>query len=173
MRKSKIDNYVFSGPFDACLFLIITVISPWISFGTEMFNFSLEHADSFQESALLALFFIGAFFYDFYSRFTNGSYNKVLLGFITAGMVLFGLLGIILIIVLLASFLIVNWANQNKQFAAIITHFFDVIKIVPIYPLLLTAIDFIRLIVKLVMPKFREKSSDSQSASEENNNPLI
>ena len=167
MRKSKIDKYIFSGPFDAFLFLIITIVSPWISFGTEMFNFSLENAGFLQESALLALFFIGAFFYDFYSRFVNSSYNKILLVFITGGMILFGFLGIILIAILLASSLIINLANQNEEFASAITYFFDMVKFVPIYPFLLTFIDFVRLVFEFVMTKFKEKTSSSESTSKE------
>ena len=139
MYKNRNKEYLFIGVFDIILYIMLTIIYPVITYFLQI---PKTNSNSLYELLVTGLFFTGAFFYDFYSKYES-SENKYrwVLNVLLAGNIMFGLCSLAIIILII----LVSFEMKYVDQIFVVFHF---IPLLAVYPFTVSIIEMIKRIVR-------------------------
>lgn len=139
MSRNK-NSYIFTGIPDVILYIVLTVIYPILTYLLQIQETDFAELKSVCELIITGLFFAGAFFYDFYSKYEGCNSAKWVLNVLLIGTLVFGTLSVAILFSLIPVVYDIKYAKQ-------IFSLFHFIPMLTIYPFILALIEFIRRVI--------------------------
>lgn len=139
--KNESAKYIFLGLFDVSVYMILTIAYPLLTYLLQLDSTNAKDVKSMVELIVTGLFFVGAFYYDFYTKYETYDGKPWIINVLLCGKLFFGI-GFVSILCTLLIYI-----NKEKYAEQVLTAF-RFIPMLAFCPLILSGSEFYTRIVR-------------------------
>lgn len=134
-------KYIFIGIFDVSVYMILTIVYPLLTYLLQLDNTNARDMKSMVELIVTGLFFVGAFYYDFYTKYETYDGKPWIINVLLCGKLFFGM-GFVSILCILVIYI------KEENYAEQVLTAFHFVPILAVCPLLLSGNEFVTRIAR-------------------------